>query len=395
MYTGAPRKRSRSGDDGDATSSLSWKDSSSLALAPPPSSCHEDKEFWFSDGTVILATRELEFRVYKGLLEDQSPALRDIFAQVHPTHAFPGQLDPCPVVQLSDSSGDVRHVLRAYMPRKQSLRYVSYKPSFGEIAAYIRLGRKYQLTGLYAQALRFLKDHYTPSFDALEDFDFATPPGWKKVEAIGVVNLARLTGELSFFPVALVQCTMLNAEIFQGFICEDGVRETLALRDLGLCFQTKTRIRIAVVAAVLRTFTHSIAPLCTSSESCSSTLQDMIKSLDTCTEDMIAGDPFESILNLVEYGKLELVVCDRCMDMLEELGWEERKDLWKRFPKLLDIHVPRWGEPGHAQEGIRYRMAGDSSMLSSCKTCSNDTLPCFRNGNRPPFPSCGNFRDCW
>ena len=82
---------------------------------------NQDGEFWFEDGTVILVARDVEFRVYGGLLADHSPVLRNLFARPgHPVRSVtkPGQPEfLCPVISLEDSPEDLRHVLRVYIPR--------------------------------------------------------------------------------------------------------------------------------------------------------------------------------------------------------------------------------------------------------------------------------------
>lgn len=85
-----------------------------------------DVEFWYSDGNIILVARDVEFRVFKGILAEHSPVFRDMFSLPQPLPAKPSVAsadDMCPVVHLSDSPEDLRHVLRVYMP-KGSPRYI-------------------------------------------------------------------------------------------------------------------------------------------------------------------------------------------------------------------------------------------------------------------------------
>ena len=44
-----------------------------------------DHEFWYDDGTVILIARNVEFRIYKGLLSDHSSVFRDMFSLPQPS----------------------------------------------------------------------------------------------------------------------------------------------------------------------------------------------------------------------------------------------------------------------------------------------------------------------
>ena len=80
----------------------------------------KDTEYWFEDGTLLIVTQNIEFRVYKGLLTDRSVVLKELVSQSH-THQTLSigdqQTVRCPVVCVTDSPQDMRHLLRALMPR--------------------------------------------------------------------------------------------------------------------------------------------------------------------------------------------------------------------------------------------------------------------------------------
>lgn len=48
-----------------------------------------DAEFWYSDGNIILVARDVEFRVFKGILAEHSPVFRDMFSLPQPAPAEP------------------------------------------------------------------------------------------------------------------------------------------------------------------------------------------------------------------------------------------------------------------------------------------------------------------
>ena len=88
----------------------------------------EDEEFWFKDGTVIIAAGHVEFRVYGGILAEHSSVFKDLLAKhdhpVRPVISMPGRIKvPCAVVSLEDSPEDLRYLLRAYM-RGHNARHV-------------------------------------------------------------------------------------------------------------------------------------------------------------------------------------------------------------------------------------------------------------------------------
>ncbi|KAI0753692.1 hypothetical protein C8Q74DRAFT_330652 [Fomes fomentarius] len=221
---------------------------------------HRDEEFWLDDGTVILVARDVEFRVYSGLLANHSPVFRELIAKPHSTRPVSINNNHevfCPVVQLSDTPEDLRHLLRAYMSPGGTNFYDAKTPSFAAISASIRLGRKYHMTTLYEESLRYLKSYYTSCFENWIDHQNWVPEGWQTVEVIGVVNLARLTREHSLLPTALLDCTTVHGEeLVHGFTREDGSQERLTLQDLGLCFNAKSAIRKASIAVFLRTLPH-------------------------------------------------------------------------------------------------------------------------------------------
>ena len=68
-----------------------------------PSQLKKDEEFWFDDGTVILHAGDVEFRVYRGLLESHSTVFR-------------GAVRPAGF----NASGFVRRAVQSPMPYRQT-----------------------------------------------------------------------------------------------------------------------------------------------------------------------------------------------------------------------------------------------------------------------------------
>lgn len=96
-----------------------------------PNPIKRDDEFWFEDGNIVLIARDIEFRVYKGILAKHSSVFQDMFSLPPPVRVAPEpsqDMAPpagaCPVVHLSDSPEDLRHVLRVCMS-DTNLRQVS------------------------------------------------------------------------------------------------------------------------------------------------------------------------------------------------------------------------------------------------------------------------------
>ncbi|EIW56911.1 uncharacterized protein TRAVEDRAFT_81808, partial [Trametes versicolor FP-101664 SS1] len=115
-----------------------------------------DEEFWSSDGDIILVARDVEFRVYKGLLADHSPVFRDMFSLPQspaPSSTTVPAEGPRPVVHLSDSSEDLRHMLRSLTICYSAFFHKDPDYSYHTISAAVRLGHKYQMLDLLDNAL--------------------------------------------------------------------------------------------------------------------------------------------------------------------------------------------------------------------------------------------------
>lgn len=88
--------------------------------APVTPARTRDEEFWFEDGSVILVAGDVEFRVFRSILAQYSPVFSDMFSLPQPSFTSGSPADPCPVVHLSDSPEDLRHILRVSMPKSST-----------------------------------------------------------------------------------------------------------------------------------------------------------------------------------------------------------------------------------------------------------------------------------
>ncbi|PIL26280.1 hypothetical protein GSI_12036 [Ganoderma sinense ZZ0214-1] len=315
----------------------------------------KDEEFWLEDGTVILVARDVEFRVYKGLLSSLSPVFKALFAECQTLRRVSvdeQQTLSCPVVPVSDSPEDLRHLLRVCFTKRLGRLYDERHPSYHEISAAIRLGDKYKITELYSQSLEYLKRHFPSTLDGWLALKRYGPPGWDDFEEIGVVNLARHTGELSLLPSALIACICAQSTsdpggkdkgIGHGFAREDGSREHLSADDLTLCFDGKTNLRTATIAAVLRTFKPAASAECRGAprpRACEDALRGVLLGLEGTLDVLLGGDPFAGYEEFVDSDRLGL--CKACKEMVRKRSYKERKDIWDRLPELLDVDVPGW-----------------------------------------------------
>ncbi|KAM5537287.1 hypothetical protein V8D89_009017 [Ganoderma adspersum] len=315
-----------------------------------------DTEFWFNDGTVILVARNVEFRVYEGLLAALSPVFKEIFGAdghaVRNERVGKVQDFPCPVVHVSDSPEDLRHLLRACFSQRLRRLYDERNPSYHEISAAIRLGEKYKIVELRSQSLEYLKYYFPSTLEGWTKLhtaiDIETPlPGWNEFEEVGVINLARLTGKLYLLPAAFIACICSESTeperwgIGHGFTLEDGSQARLCPGDLTVCLNGKTSLRTASITAALGTFRPVVSPKCQAPIICKKKLRDLLLNLEEKNVVyLMCGNPFVGYEAFVEAGSLG--VCTPCTTMVRERSLKERRDVWDRLPELLHIDVREW-----------------------------------------------------
>ncbi|KAM5537297.1 hypothetical protein V8D89_009027, partial [Ganoderma adspersum] len=313
----------------------------------------QDKEFWFEDGTVILASHDPEFCVYQGVLAALSPVFKALFTErdyeVRDIPLGGNQTIQCPVVHVADSPEDVRHLLRACFSKRLGSLYDEREPSYHEISAAIRLGDKYKITELYSQSLAYLKCYFPSTLASWLPLEKYGPPGWLAFEAIGTINLACSTGELSILPATFLACICEKTEhpedwgIADGVEHEDDSDEFLSMDDLNICFRGQAKLHMVTTGAILRTFKPTTARGCKTPVKCRKVLWNVLLNLETHLVSLFQGNPFAEYHTFVRTDGLD--ACSFCTSMVREQSKKERKDIWNQLPELLGINIPGWGAP--------------------------------------------------
>lgn len=104
--------------------------------APNPriSNLQKDDDVWLSDGSIVVAAADnVAFRVHKSTLSRRSEIFNDLFSLPNADKATAETMDGCPVVRVTDSSADIRHLLlvlccgKKCVPVFCSLSYLNYR----------------------------------------------------------------------------------------------------------------------------------------------------------------------------------------------------------------------------------------------------------------------------
>ncbi|KAJ7160757.1 hypothetical protein C8R46DRAFT_1000638 [Mycena filopes] len=290
-------------------------------------------EVWYDDGSVVLQAETILFRVHWTVLASQSSFFRDM--RDLPQPADQPCIEGCPVVELHDSSDDVKHLLVAlYNQLLFSDKYLR----LAFLAGVIRLGRKYVFKKLLSAAVqRVLSENPM----ALEEYD-ALQKGTKYTSKIvadspaglmAIVNLAREHNLFTVLPCALLRVVIFHdmQTILEGLPQTDGRNLKLSVVDQQICLLAEKKLNKAQ-------WDHDPLWSWLSSD----------QSSDHCTQDdCVAGKKqlFRTLINtsLIPFRMpASVIVCFSCHFHYATILREARKKLWDDLPDFFGL--PPWNE---------------------------------------------------
>ncbi|KAM5536111.1 hypothetical protein V8D89_010210 [Ganoderma adspersum] len=234
-----------------------------------------DKDFWLVDGTVVLIANKVAFKVYMGLLAEQSPVFSDVFSSASSNSSK--LLEHVPVVHLSDSPEDLRHLLRALLPNRQRCLFAMRKASpleFHQLSALVRLAHKYQIDDLQAQAVSALQTYFVSDIASLATrfSAFKAPEGC----GIEMIYLARLLDMPHLLPMAFYSATFVGGRVVNGWALEDGTVRYLEPDDLRRYIDGHGKLRARAESMLARIFDATPqAEECADLEDCGDALEKL------------------------------------------------------------------------------------------------------------------------
>lgn len=206
------------------------------------------------------------------------------------------------------------------------------------VAAFLRLGNKYKIEVLRAEALKRLFHEYP-----LEVRDFDEMGHWSMIESgawviSDTVKLAREQNLLSVLPVALyIVCRDYSAEEIMGSISKsDGsLRPVLNSVDQCLCLAAYVRLLQTQGDTTLSWINSSSSyPHCEDSSTCCAVRQRLICKI------------FFPVAALGGLGYWEQDweerMCESCVAIAKDLHDEGRANFWDALPSIFDL--PEWAE---------------------------------------------------
>jgi len=191
---------------------------------------------WVEDGNVdvVSADDSKAFRVHRSILSRYSQVFKDMFAA---SHEGESSIEGCPVVRLQDAADDIEHVLCALYGRGYHIRRVpATTVPFPVVAAFLRLGKKYEIKELYEEARACLMSDFPDTLSSWQSRTTSIVSSSRKALAINVVNLAQEGGILRVLPAAFYEClTQCSLRELECGVKGEGEIATLTPKNRETC----------------------------------------------------------------------------------------------------------------------------------------------------------------
>lgn len=224
------------------------------------------------------------------------------------------------------------------------LARLSINPSPETIFACVRLGHKYRADILYRPAIAYLTSHFSRDLEQWLQMPWV-PKGFQRHHAIGVVNVARLTGEISLLPTALWQCSMLGSDVSQGFTYSDGTVETLSLEDLGFCLHGQAKMAQQMTLNFIACFNPPLSEGCKRGKGpnpCACKSFDAFPLMKQFFTELPVHYP-NPIITPWSWAQYFKGFCEECLRTIKARGERVRRESWQKLPSFFRLEVPEWG----------------------------------------------------
>lgn len=150
----------------------------------------------------------------------------------------------CPVVHLPESAEDWRHVIKALYDRSYYFGGDPPQP-FSLIAAFARLGTKYEFGQLLKEAMKNLSILFPSRLEDMDNRLGAFPHILYEPSFIfNVISLAREMNLLFILPSALAECCRICEvdDILEGIKEQHGTPALLSIEDQAICLSGSRRL---------------------------------------------------------------------------------------------------------------------------------------------------------
>ncbi|KIM82681.1 hypothetical protein PILCRDRAFT_70265 [Piloderma croceum F 1598] len=293
---------------------------------------------WLDDRNIILHAESTQFRVHRSILSASSSVFRDMFSLPQPENE--NLVDGCPVVHVSDTADNLHHVLKALFDRSYCSVDNESQP-LAVIAAFLRLGRKYDIQQLYSEATKRLESEFPSTFEEFDNvadcFSLIDYDGDDKEISFTIINLARENDVLSVLPGAFYAiCTLHDMKEFvEAMERSEGSATELSVFDQRVVIKGRHSLleRQATETYKWLWQEDTFAAICTANN-CAKNRRELLH---------MYWFPQVSCSALATWQlEWEKNYCKACVRKSKELHNAGRRKIWEELP--LFFGLPGWEE---------------------------------------------------
>ncbi|RPD57115.1 hypothetical protein L227DRAFT_602682 [Lentinus tigrinus ALCF2SS1-6] len=306
-----------------------------------------DESFWFEDGNIVVIAQQTAFRVHRGVLSRHSETFSGLFTLPRPAGgAYEEVIDTCPVVRVTDSPHDFKHLLHALYDGLGYMESVAEVEKYSMCASLARLGHKYELSSVFSAAMQRLRVIYTDDYEVWRTFWTTGGRSAKSLRnlyiPIEVANLFRTTEQRNLLPTVLFLCCLLPiTDLLDGVRRADGTLEQLSREDLRRCLEARDtyHLKLAHFWAQPWRGQPNSPPRCIEWDRCARFI-DTTRSfaLDkplraprnvfaaTMTSDLLAKDARHAAR-----------ICEACADRIADEARKLFEAQWDALPETMDL----------------------------------------------------------
>ncbi|TFY59717.1 hypothetical protein EVJ58_g5597 [Rhodofomes roseus] len=177
-------------------------------------------------------------------------------------------------------------------------------------------------------------------------------------EAVGAVNLARLTGTLTILPSALYMCCQLSSkDLLRGVTLSDGTIEKLNDGDVERCFDAREEVMRQNINSMLRLWQPDTARACSTPTFCKHALEVQAEAVRLVESGTFRG--YDLFSTFVDPLKEAPQLCASCDEMIRGRANTTMRKHWALLPAMLNLKIPGW--VGSEGEGNR-TVSGDDVL---------------------------------
>ncbi|TCD70988.1 hypothetical protein EIP91_000486 [Steccherinum ochraceum] len=305
----------------------------------------EHGKIWFEDGSTVLIAEGKGFKVYQGILSQHSEVFRDMFTLPQPPEAE--TCEGCPIVHMQDTAEDLLCFLTALHDSTSRYFDKDHILTFIEVSAMLRLGSKYQVERIRAEAVRRLELCFPDDLDSFcttgsdsfiycaPDFPYFYEPSRTTVsltldDCKAVINLARAHDLNNLLPAAFYSCTLIATEelvLQKHKKIIGGTSWVLSDEDAVLCIELKSWFKVALRINIAASFVSVGDDYCQFPDSCQESKSRMLERL--FGKDLGGLALLDSYS--LTYAPISTEFCHLCTEECKQIYSEKRQAVWEKL----------------------------------------------------------------